>query len=257
MDNLNHDELAHSLALHLRADSRMVWENIVSGPAGSVRPDVFTMEKSFANPNPISYEVKISTSDFRSDVTKAKWKAYLDFSYGVVFAAPKGLLSRKDIPDGCGLIQYNGTIWHTVKRPTLHPCTIKSDMLLKLLIDGESQQTQPKPIQNRDFDAWRHHETLRKKFGKDIGQKMALIEEYPAMKKKLDTLKSELGEVLGIGPIDKWGFVQDAKYAIKQLKIMACEHKRKQAIAGELTTLENKITASISRIITDYTKTAE
>lgn len=234
----------------------MVWENIVAGPGGSVRPDVFIMEKSFANPNPISYEVKVSVADFRSDVTKAKWKAYLGFSYGLVFAAPRGLITRKDIPTGCGFIQYNGTIWHTVKRPTLHPCTIDSAMMLKLLIDGERLETQTKPIKNRDFDEWQHHETLRKKFGQDIRQKLALIDEYPTMKGKLDTLKSELAEALGVGPIDKWCFIQDIKHAIEQLKIMANEHERKQAIAGELAALGDRLNGHLSRIITDYTKTS-
>jgi len=255
MNDLSHDELAHSLALHLMADSRMVWENIVSGPAGSVRPDVFTMDKSFKNPNPISYEIKVSTSDFRSDVTTAKWKAYLDFSYGVVFAAPKGLITRKDIPKGCGFIQYNGTIWHTVKRPTLHPGAIKSEMLLKLLIDGEQQQTQPKPIQNRDFDEWQHHETLRKKFGQDIRQKIALMDKYPTMKANLDRAKAELSELLGVR-VDQWDFVGSTKYAINQLKILANEHERKQAIAGELSKLGEDISWRVNRIISEYTKTS-
>lgn len=84
MEDLNHDDLAHNLAQHLQQEARMVWENIPAGCAGNVRPDVYTLQKSFSSPNPITYEVKVSLSDFRSDVTTAKWKAYLRFSYGVV-----------------------------------------------------------------------------------------------------------------------------------------------------------------------------
>lgn len=211
------------------------------------------MEKSFLNPNPISYEVKVSTSDFRSDVTKAKWKAYLEFSFGVAFAVPKGLLTLRDIPEGCGLVQYNGTIWHTVKRPTLHPGAIKSEMLLKLLIDGEHQQTKPNPIQNRDFDEHQHHEALRKKFGQDIRQKLALIDEYPTMKANLDHAKAELSKLLDV-PVDRWDFAASVQYAIKQLKILANEDGRKKAIAGELSDLMDRMNGDLNRVITEYTK---
>lgn len=106
--SLSHDELANNLATHLMSVDRMVWEDIPVGKSGSVRPDVLTIQKSFASPNPISYEIKVSVSDFRSDVTSAKWKNYLDFSYGVIFAVPKGLIKKSDIPNGCGLMQFNG-----------------------------------------------------------------------------------------------------------------------------------------------------
>ncbi|OUS29497.1 hypothetical protein A9Q98_06140 [Thalassotalea sp. 42_200_T64] len=93
--SLSHDKLANNLATHLMSDDRMVWEDIPVGKSGSVRPDVLTIQKSFASPNPISYEIKVSVSDFRSDVTSAKWKNYLDFSYGVIFAVPKGLIKNQ------------------------------------------------------------------------------------------------------------------------------------------------------------------
>ena len=251
---LTHDDLAHTLAQHLQSESRMVWENIPAGCAGNVRPDVYTLEKSFSSPNPITYEVKVSLSDFRSDVTKAKWKAYLRFSYGVVFAVPKGLITKNDLPQGCGLITYNGAgIWRTVKKPTLHPCQIDSDVLLKLLMGGADRMTQAKPIQNRDFDQWQHMDALREKFGKNIAEKLSLIEEYPDMKKELKALKSELSEIFGTD-IDRWNFVREIQYKIKQLRIMANETERKKAIAGELEKLKSSLEHSIDRITEEYTE---
>lgn len=196
---LNHDELAHSLAQFIKNQENMVWENIPAGMAGEVRPDVFVLNKSFAHPNPITYEIKVSVSDFRSDVTKAKWKAYLDFSYGVIFAVPKGLITKNDVPEQCGLITYNGAgIWHNVKRPTLNPCKIDGTLLLKLLMCGEERQTHPYPIKNRDFDEHKHHETLRKKFGADIQTRLYFLEEYPEKKAELDKLIKELSELTGV-----------------------------------------------------------
>ena len=254
MSKFDHDELAHSLALHLKDDARMVWEDIPAGPSGSVRPDVYTMQKSFTNPNPITYEVKVSVSDFRSDVTKAKWKAYLDFSYGVVFAVPKGLITKRDLPNGCGLIQYNDKgIWHTIKKPTLSPCVIASDVLLKLLMGESERMTLAKPIENRDFEKWQHHETLRKKFGQNISEKISLIGDYPKMKKELEILKQELAKVLDISDSNHFNFERDAKYRIDKLKVMANETERKQAIATQLEGLKEQMSRQINRITSQYT----
>lgn len=249
-----HDELAHSLAQHLQNDNRMVWEDIPAGCAGNVRPDVYTIDKSFTSPNPISYEVKVSMSDFRSDVTKAKWHAYKRFSYGVVFAVPKGLITKNDLPNGCGLITYNGAgIWRTVKKPTLQPCEIDSDILLKLLMSGYGRMSRPKLIQPRDFAKYKHMDKLRKKFGEDIGKKLQLIEEYPQKKRELKALKAELSQVLDIEE-ERWCFTRDIKYKIEQIRIMACETERKKKISEDLEGLKEMVNIQVDRVITKYTE---
>lgn len=250
--NLTHNELANNLARHLMGESRMVWEDLPAGKSGSVRPDVFTIEKSFANPNPISYEIKVSLSDFRSDVTKAKWKSYLDFSYGVVFAVPKGLITKKDIPNGCGLITFNGEFWNTVKRPTLHPAKLNDELLLKLLIAGNQRQTQPEIIQPREFDSYKEHEKLRKKFGKDIGSKLHFIEKYPSMKKELNDMRRSFSKLFDLD-LDHWSFESSVRWHIEQLEIMANENERKAPIAKELGSLSNDIERRFNLVINKYT----
>lgn len=136
-DQWLHDALMKDLAEHLRCKTdRMVWTDMPIGPAGSPRPDVFTIFKSFTQPRPMTYEVKISKADFRSDVTAGKWQKYLRFSSGVLFACPSGLIGKADIPDGCGLIVRGADGWRVVKGPTLRSVTLPEDALLKLLIDG-------------------------------------------------------------------------------------------------------------------------
>jgi len=252
-NQLSHDQLANNLAIHLMSDDRMVWEDIPVGKAGSVRPDVLTIQKSFANPNPISYEIKVSVSDFRSDVTKAKWRNYLDFSYGVVFAVPKGLITKADIPNGCGLMTFNGQSWNTVKRPTLNPSELGGELLLKLLIAGKERETSRPIIKNRDFDKHAHHEALRKKFGKDFSSKISLIDSYPEKKKELNKLKRELGGLFGVD-IDAWGFESNIAYHIDKLKILADESERKKSIAKELSMARDRLNLSLDRIIKDYTE---
>lgn len=255
--NLTHNELATTLARHLMKEDRMVWEDIPAGASGSVRPDVYTIQKSFGNPNPISYEVKVSLADFRSDVTKAKWKAYLDFSYGVVFAVPKGLITKKDIPNGCGLMTFNGEFWNTVKRPTLHPAPLNDTLLLKLLISGNERQTQPFTPKLRSFDEWKHHDELRKKFGEDIRSKLSFIEDYPVMHKELNEMRAELAEILDM-KLDKdclstWRFDRNVKYKIEELRAMADETERKAAIAKEVSRVAISVNRQLQHIVEHYT----
>lgn len=135
-----HDDLAADLAGHLFAPERMVWRDMQLGPVGSPRPDVYTIAKSFVRPNPTAYECKISVSDFRADVTSGKWQSYLKYASAVVFAAPVGLISAKDVPAMCGLVLRHGEAWRLAKKPTICPVEIPQLACLKLLIDGVERQ---------------------------------------------------------------------------------------------------------------------
>lgn len=136
--NWNHDDLARDLAAHLRgASDRLIWTDMQLGPAGSPRPDVYTVPCSFARFQPVAYECKISVADFRRDVTAGKWTSYLRFAAGVTFAAPAGLLKKEDIPAGCGLIVRGPDGWRSLKGPTLKNVdNLPRDAWIKLIIDG-------------------------------------------------------------------------------------------------------------------------
>lgn len=166
-----HDQLVRDLADHLKGvTARMVWCDMQLGPSGSRRPDVFTMQKSFTKPRPLTYEVKASVADFRRDITSGKWQEYLKFSSGVTFATPAGLIGRDDIPRGCGLIVRGENGWKTVKAPTLNPVKLPEQALLKLLIDG----------------VHREHVVRR---GREYG-------EYIARQRSLKALGEEVAEIL-------------------------------------------------------------
>lgn len=135
-----HDDLAADLAGHLRTDARMVWTDIQLGPSGSPRPDVYAMMKSFVKPEPTAYEVKVSVSDFRADVTAGKWMSYRAFAGRIVFAVPAGLISPADVPTTCGLMVRSETGWRAARKATASPCDIDRMALLKLLIDGVNRE---------------------------------------------------------------------------------------------------------------------
>jgi hypothetical protein len=167
-----HDDLAHDLAQTLRAGDRVVWEDMQLGPSGSPRPDVYTVPKSYANFRPIAYEVKISVSDFRRDVTAGKWQSYLRYASGVVFAVPAGLIDKREIPSGCGLMIRGETGWRTVKGPTLSRVeNLPLEAWLKLFIDGFGRSG--KPITARSADGWIHTTKARRILGEKIARLLA------------------------------------------------------------------------------------
>lgn len=135
-----HDELQEDLAEHLRGRSdRMIWTDLQLGPMHSPRPDVFSMRKSYIKPNPLAYEIKVSVSDFRADVTSGKWKKYLDFAQGVIFAVPKGLITKADLPPTCGLIVRSENVWREQKAPTLDTTLPDFYAMQKLLIESHTE----------------------------------------------------------------------------------------------------------------------
>ncbi|WP_186027126.1 hypothetical protein [Burkholderia gladioli] len=167
--NWTHNALAEDLATHLRgASDRLVWTDMQLGPAGSPRPDVYSVPCSFARFQPVAYECKISVADFRRDVTAGKWTSYLRFAAGVIFAAPAGLLKKDDIPAGCGLIVRGPDGWRTLKGPTLKNMeNLPRDAWVKLIIDGLPREIERQKCQGRAeiVSEWKLTHLLRAKLG--------------------------------------------------------------------------------------------
>jgi hypothetical protein len=166
-----HDELQNDLAAYIRSSSdRLAWTNMPMGSAGNCRPDVFAIPKSFANFTPIIYEIKVSVSDFRSDVTSGKWQSYLKYACGVVFAVPAGLISKDDVPKGCGLIVRHDEVWRMVKKPTMQFLdTLPKELWIKLLIDGIDRQAKLMRDVNH-FNEYVARDKLKQKFGEKIAK---------------------------------------------------------------------------------------
>ncbi|WP_186214212.1 hypothetical protein [Burkholderia gladioli] len=167
--NWTHNALAEDLAAHLRgASDRLIWTDMQLGPAGSPRPDVYSVPCSFARFQPVAYECKISVADFRRDVTAGKWTSYLRFAAGVIFAARAGLLKKDDIPAGCGLIVRGPDGWRTLKGPTLKNMeNLPRDAWVKLIIDGLAREVERQKREGRAdvVSEWKLDQRLREKLG--------------------------------------------------------------------------------------------
>ncbi|WP_417212103.1 MmcB family DNA repair protein [Acinetobacter venetianus] len=192
-----HDALMNDLADHLAKQlDRIIWTDMQLGSSGSPRPDVYTIPKSYANFKPLAYECKVSISDFRSDITKGKWQSYLKFASGVIFAVPKGLVSKEDIPKGCGLIVRSENGWRMVKGPTLIAIKndLPSDFWIKLVIDGVDRSL--RSDKQRTVDHRKVNDVICKKYGEDLAILLSDIERAENhLKIKKRHLEDQIGEL--------------------------------------------------------------
>lgn len=171
-----HDELANDLAAHLRGYARpaMIWTDMQLGPAGSARPDVYSIEPTYSRFIAAAYEVKISRADFLSDVTSGKALRYLEFAGSLVYATPKGMVRKDEIPHGCGLIERSDTGWRYAKKPKVNPVqNLPRDAWMKLLIDGVHRcQMLARDPQARQANPWKQEELARKMLGDELAKMM-------------------------------------------------------------------------------------
>ena len=184
MKRWKHDELLNDLAEHLARPERMLWRDLQLGPSGSPRPDVFTLRKSYKKPDPRAYEIKVSVSDFRADVTSGKWQSYLRAASGVTFCVPKGLITKADLPPSTGLMVRSEDGWRTVKAPTLAAPNLDQDLLLKLLIDGVNRIADDQRA--HEFNVYRASRELRDQLGEDVA---SVVSDLQAAKDDLQRLK--------------------------------------------------------------------
>lgn len=199
--NWKHDDLANDLAGHLRgASDRRVWVDMQLGPAGSTRPDVYTMPCSFSRFTPLAYECKVSVSDFRADVTKGKYTDYLAYASGVIFACPAGLLKKEDIPKGAGLMVRGDEGWRTLKAPSLAKCPeLPRSLWLKLVMDGERRDHERAAYMEqhakRDINEYRVIAKVREKFGEVIAA--AVRDHLNQTTHRLDRLRHDIAIQIG------------------------------------------------------------
>lgn len=260
---IGHDALAESLAAHLHGPHRMTWCDLQLGPSGSVRPDVYTIEKSFVRPNPMAYECKVSLSDFRCDVTSGKWQAYLQYASGVYFACEAGLIGKTDVPEMCGLVVLKDGAWRSAKRPTIQPVTIPQDAFLKLLIDGIEREGAVQRTKKL-ADQWVYLTKIKHKFGevvtKVVSDRVAVETEIESAQRSakrivedaqqraeqlkqdaaehIGPLRSELCEILGLKPdADRWTL----QGAVKRLREAQQEHPAQRKLKRLTMALEHAI----------------
>lgn len=195
---MTHDQLQEDLACHLRAGTeRMVWTNTQLGPVGSPRPDVFTVNKSFSKFRTDAYEIKVSVSDLRSDVTSGKWQSYRKFSNVVWFAFPRGMAPLDLIPKECGVILRSDAGWRAARKPVAQVLdTLPRDAWLKLLMDLHPINSSGFVKEPRHANDYKGAEIVRKRLGDKIGRLFSDVADAERnLQWRKDSLAKDLSDI--------------------------------------------------------------
>lgn len=137
----DHDMLAFTFARQKENGGLLPFLDVeFESSYGMCRPDVFVIKPTYneANMRPLAYEVKVSRSDFLSDMAKPeKWKAYLDIADALYYICPEGLIDKKEMPKECGLIYYNKTLnsFDIKKQAKKYPKRITQPNMMRLILN--------------------------------------------------------------------------------------------------------------------------
>lgn len=171
-----HDALASDLANYFRFQRRpwFVWENVTFSVGMCVdfardeqwrencdghkwcrrrlylerrdcRPDVLALRASCRVSPPVAYEIKVTRSDFLSDVRSEKWRIYQRVAPLVYFAVPNGLIDPREVPDEAGLIVRMKNHWRRKKMAKQMPWVPTDLFWMTLLYRGRAQMPWERP----------------------------------------------------------------------------------------------------------------
>lgn len=217
-----HDELIYTLAAHLKAGGWVCFPNVTLGSAwgnpSTGRADLLAMKPSYNRHQTSIFEVKVTRADFLGDVRSGKFERYKPFCSRLTFATPAGLVTKAEIPEGCGLITTkDGQSWHALKAATPSNYVPDAEMLLACIFSAHPAgwkrgrklrgmiSWNPEAIGDehdvRDLEARlraaknRKTRVLSKRFGREVARKLALVEESEeALLKAINTIRIAMGE---------------------------------------------------------------
>jgi hypothetical protein len=201
-----HNELAEDLA-----DCKET--KFLDVPLGSVqlddntqRADVVEIKPSYKRFCVNIYEVKISRADFLSDIRSGKWKGYLSHCHRFYFAAPKGMLTKEDIPEEAGLIVRDDNGWYSLIAPQAREVIIPERTMMSLLFMKERERFRERQRDKKNDSYNRYHHTQReefyKKLGSELGEALRNYDEYKsavtAIENLQDRIRNAIAEGLGV-----------------------------------------------------------
>ena len=204
-DKVTAETLKDAICQHLHPDCVTATE-LNLGPSGSKRVDVYALKKTYRVQANI-YEVKVTKQDFRHDVEAGKYEAYLPWATRVFFLVPKGLVTKDEVPDTCGLITWDADKGlHTVRGGPHRQVTGENIPLFQLLFRGHEMAIERRDL--RDKLIMESNVSLQEQARK-IGYSLAkkLHEARPG-EEEFERIATAMYRLMGKTP-PKWGNVED------------------------------------------------
>lgn len=194
-------ELSTDLARQMQQAGLMVWTNMPLGSVQNSNPgivDVLTMSKSY-NCQVRIYEVKVTRQDFWGDINRGKYQRYFNKCDQMYFATPPKLVTKEEVPEGCGLITRGDKGWHVIKGARRNHNDITKEFLLALLMRGQSNYGQERRrLEAREYlglaDAALQ---FGKSFARDIVKSQEYLKKAEELKGKVDAVLGENSDSLG------------------------------------------------------------
>lgn len=107
----------HILDALVSISTDKIWATEVPFRGSTTRIDFWTLEPTrSAGFRATSYEIKVSKADFKRDSAE-KQRGALLYSDRFIYVTPPSLLTKNDVPEWAGLLEWNGKTWRVIKRP--------------------------------------------------------------------------------------------------------------------------------------------
>ena len=231
---MKHDDLAEDLAiaigptpfLNVHLGSNWLQQHVQ-------RADVITVKPSYTRFCVAIYEIKVSRSDFQSDIRSDKWRGYLDHCHRFYFAAPAGMLKKDEIPPEAGLIVRGPKGWQVQKGAPPREVTIQEYTLMSMIFVRERLPLRERSLAQK-IDAFgfgqswkRDRRQQARLLGRELADAYAKREEYTRLTNslqsqitlngyKIEAVDEYIQTCLGL-PKERWLFARDIKRRLEEL----------------------------------------
>lgn len=191
-----HNELAQDLANIKQTNFLDVHlGSLYLNDHGVQRADVIAVKPSYSRFCVTIYEIKVSRSDFFSDIRSEKWKGYLKHCHRFYFAVPAGMVKKDEVPPEAGLIYRVENGWNTQRAPGVRNIQIPQETLLSLLFCRERPQFYEHKRERlwQVYDYSKREETY-KMLGREVGEALRNLDEYKRKKVSYENLSKRIRE---------------------------------------------------------------
>jgi len=177
-----------------------------NGPTrtGMLQFDGIAIYKSWAHPNIVGYEIKVSRSDFQRD---NKFFGYMPYCHELYFVVPTGLIDRMELPNEIGLMYYNPEKKSlTTKKKAIHRnIEINADMLLYIIMNRLESDRLPFHTSKAEYwQDWLENKITNRDLGYQVNCKLLKhIQELEKENSRYQRFKEEQSELSQIREILK------------------------------------------------------
>ena len=232
---MKHDDLCEDLAISIGPTP------FLNVPLGSPwlakkgdkvsRADVIKITPSYNRFCVAIYEIKVSRSDFLSDIRSGKWKDYLLHCHRFYFAVLDGVAKKEDMPVEAGLLIKGEKGWTVRKGAPARKVDVPVETLKALIFAKQHLPLRHRNVNNAlDTTGARYYEKkdMAKVLGKKLADAYAKREEYEketmrlknrlyAIDSKIKVVDNFIQSTLGISQ-DDYLHALDIKRRLEELK---------------------------------------